>query len=54
MRSKKPNRRLDFLSCAGFNAIRKDHERDSDVGLTFILHNTVQDRLIGDIDWIIH
>ena len=47
----KLNSRSDLLSCAGFNVLRKDRERDNGGGLAFILHNTVQYRLIdGDID----
>ncbi|XP_069961970.1 uncharacterized protein [Bactrocera oleae] len=47
----KLNSRSDLLSCAGFNVLRKDRERDNGGGLAFILHNIVQYRLIdGDID----
>ncbi|XP_049318515.1 probable RNA-directed DNA polymerase from transposon X-element isoform X1 [Bactrocera dorsalis] len=49
----KLNSRSDLLSCAGFNIIRKDRERDNGGGLAFILHNTVQYRQIDeDIDTI--
>ncbi|XP_069962582.1 uncharacterized protein, partial [Bactrocera oleae] len=40
--------RSDLLSCVGFNVLRKDREQDNGVGLAFILHNTVQYRLIDD------
>ncbi|XP_054088729.1 uncharacterized protein LOC128922414 [Zeugodacus cucurbitae] len=47
----KLNSHSDLLSCAGFNVLRKDRERDSGGGLAFILHKTMQYRLIeGDID----
>ena len=39
----KLNSRLDLLRCAGFNVLRKDRDDD---GLAFILHHTVQYRLI--------
>ncbi|XP_069968578.1 uncharacterized protein Dyrk3 isoform X2 [Bactrocera oleae] len=47
----KLNSRSDLLSCASFNVLRKDRGRDNGGGLAFILHNTVQYRLIDvDID----
>lgn len=48
----KPNRSSDHLSCAGYNTIHKDHERENGGALAFNLHNTVQYHLIdGDIDY---
>ncbi len=57
----KLNSRSDLLSCAGFNVLRKDREREFGGGLTFRLHNTVQYRLyirsyqtiIGGWSWLL-